>query len=89
MVLEENLNAVYNWHKSIDEILRFTYLDNVIIKPNAVVRYSTRVAKKKNYNAKSLANLVQFDGPKDKALENIRKQEKVENINEWAKEYLI
>lgn len=88
-LLETELNAPYNRGKDIESIERFVYLPQVVIKPNAMVRSSLPYRKRK-VNSRSIANLVQYeDKAVNDALKLIRNKEKIDDVNEWSKSYIV
>lgn len=76
------------WCRNLDDVGKYTYLNQTMIKPQSIVNFSTRYQRRR-YNAKSLDNLVQNqDKSIEKELKVIKTQEKIENINEWSNEYV-
>lgn len=86
--IQDNLQ----FEKNFDKVLKYANLNVLTIKPNSVVEYLQFF--KKNYNERSLLNLLQNEklqsdeqNEKDKKLKLLRKKEKIKNINNYSKEY--
>lgn len=84
----QEAKQIYNRRKSREEIEEYLYLNQVVLKPNSMVRSSIGL-KKKKVSAVSISNLVQYEDKSiNEALKSIRNIEKIEDVNEWAKLYI-
>lgn len=83
-LLEKNLQ---NFHGDIDSAIKWTSLDCAVIKPNSLINY--KLPYERNYNSKSLENLVNqtVDETKQATYLEIKKKEKINNVNKWANEF--